>query len=531
MLIKKKFEILFLSILIIYCFYCFLQFGRTWDILFHYELGKDRLDYLFSFGKNKVDNNLLNNKYYPGAYNTILAFLVQIFPRNFTLQSIYSINFFFSVFTLVGISKISRELFNKNIGKITFLICFLNPIFFGHMAMNSIDTIIAFSYIWFLYLIIKYLKNSQNQKKRNGYTLLAALCLGLGVGTRNSFIVTLVPIFIFLFLEIFYFKIFIKKNFNKKIFFLDCMKVLIISYLFMVFFWPQTHVNILLMPLKLAVEGISWGWGAPMVLFNGHTVLTETISKSYILVNLFYKMPEFVIVGFFIMIIFFLQISKYFKKTIKGFNFKILSIILIIIFPNFLILFSPYGFYDGLRLVLYIIPFVSIISSILIYYFFKNIKSQINKISFYFLLILKFFFIINFLSMTPFHYTYLNIFAGKYEENEKKFENDYWGISTKKLVSKFKNFDKNKEIKIATCGIPEGPQEDYLKELKGLKFKMVNKNDDFDYIIMNNRIAWDIGTNLSIPRKIKTCYQKYDGEDVVEIKKRGLIISKITKRN
>ena len=49
---------------------------------------------------------------------------------------------------------------------------------------------------------------------------------------------------------------------------------------------------------------------------------------------------------------------------------------------------------------------------------------------------------------------------------------------------------------------------------------MVNKNDDFDYIIMNNRIAWDIGTNLSIPRKIKTCYQKYDGEDVVEIKKR-----------
>ena len=51
------------------------------------------------------------------------------------------------------------------------------------------------------------------------------------------------------------------------------------------------------MPLKLAVEGISWGWGAPMVLFNGHTVLTNNI-QSYILVNLFYKMPEFVIVGF-----------------------------------------------------------------------------------------------------------------------------------------------------------------------------------------------------------------------------------------
>ena len=83
MLNQKKFEVIFFIILILYCFYCISQLGRTWDTLFHYELGKDRLDYLFSLGANEVNDNIFNKKFYPGAYSTILAFLVQLFPRNF----------------------------------------------------------------------------------------------------------------------------------------------------------------------------------------------------------------------------------------------------------------------------------------------------------------------------------------------------------------------------------------------------------------------------------------------------------------
>ena len=51
----KKINFIFLISLFLYSVYCSLQLGMSWDVLFHYELGKDRLDYLFSLGLNKVN--------------------------------------------------------------------------------------------------------------------------------------------------------------------------------------------------------------------------------------------------------------------------------------------------------------------------------------------------------------------------------------------------------------------------------------------------------------------------------------------
>ena len=41
--------------------------------------------------------------------------------------------------------------------------------------------------------------------------------------------------------------------------------------------------------------------------------------------------------------------------------------------------------------------------------------------------------------LTPYHYTYLNLFAGDFSKVNKKFENDYWGTSLKELVNKIKS--------------------------------------------------------------------------------------------
>ena len=39
------------------------------------------------------------------------------------------------------------------------------PLFFGHMAFNSKDTILAFSHVWIFYYVLKYLKNQNFQKQ------------------------------------------------------------------------------------------------------------------------------------------------------------------------------------------------------------------------------------------------------------------------------------------------------------------------------------------------------------------------------
>ena len=529
---SKKINLIFLSFIFLYSLYCTFQLGYTWDVLFYYDVGKERLDYLLSLGANEVDEKIFARKFLTGAYSTISAFFVQFFPRKYLLESLYLINLCVSIIGIFGLYHITKEFFNKQIGQITFVICFFNPIFFGHMAMNGIDTIIAFANIWCFLILIKYLKYQHISSKRKKYTIYFGLLFGLGLGVRYSFFITLVPVFIFTLIEISYLKNFTNKNFSNKKFFIDILKVLTISYFFMVLFWPHTHENIFFTPFKLATQAFAFGFGVPFILFNGEIFQPHELPKNYILINLFYKMPEFIIISFVIFILFFKRITFYLKNNFKSFYLKFFLIIGIILFPNLLFIVSPYAVYDGMRLFLFLIPYICIVPALLIFFLYKSIKNKLYKFLFFFLISLKIFFLFNFYSLTPYHYVYINIFAGKYSDNYKKFENDYWGVSTKKLILSLnknrKIFDDSK-IKFAVCGLPENIQNIYLKKIKNLKFKIVSRDEDFDFIIMNNRVIWDKKDGKYDSKEAETCFQKYQGEDVIKVKKRGLIISKITK--
>ena len=524
----KKNSSIFLFVLVLYSIFCAIQLGVTWDTFFYYELGKDRLDYLLSLGTDDSFKRVPHSKYLPGAYSTISAFFVQFFPKKYLVESLYFLNLSFSFLTLVGIYKISKELFNKDIGRITFLLCFFNPIFFGHMAMNHNDNILAFSNVWFFYLLLKYFKKQYEPSCRNKYVILSGLSLGLGLGVRSSFIITILPFFIFIFLDYIYSKSLFSKKFSNKKFSLDILKVLGIAYFFMVLFWPQTHLNILTKPFLLTLEGLSYGFGVPFIMLNGEIYLTQQFPKNYILTNLLYKLPEVIILSYIIFIFLFIKISKYLNNIFESFYNKILLIVLIIILPNLLLFLSPYSPYDGLRFFLYLIPYISIIPSILIFFLIKNLKNNFYKAFSVTVFIFFIFNIINFFYLTPYHYVYLNLLAGKNTNHSNKFENDYWGVSSKKLISKIqesKIIKKGSLVKFATCGIEEKAQIEYLKKIKNLNFRMVNKSDDYDFILMNNRIIFDQKIDSN---KIETCYEKFSGIDILDIKVRGLVISKIT---
>jgi hypothetical protein len=522
----KKIEYLVLAALIFFALISIFQLGAGWDAIYQYDLGKDRLDYLFSFGANGVNQQAAATKLYPGAYSTILAFFVEFFPRTFTTQGIHLTNFAFSFLTIIAISKLTKIFFNKIISKITFIICFFNPIFFGQMSLSGLDISVAFSFIWIIYFSLQYLRK-QSAAKTNKYIYVLGLLLGLGVGTRIGFLAILFPFFLFLLFELFFFKIFINNRFNYKKFYIDIIKVIIISYFFVVFFWVETHENIFTLPIKYAFESFNFGWGPPFILFNEQILKTGELPSTYILVNLFYKMPEYYIYGILLIFVLFLRIAKNFKSQFKGFIFKFTFIVAIIIFPNFLLIFSPYAVYDGLRLFLYIIPFISVLLALLIFFLYKNKKFLIYKILFYSLILTKIFFLVSFMQLTPYQYVYLNYFSQHVADNTKQFENDYWGTSTKKLIKKIKNNDSlNAEnLKIAFCGLSEDEQIKNIKLFTNLKLKFVDKNSEYDFIIMNNRAVWD---DLSDNKK--TCFEKFKGTDIETISRRGLILSKLTKK-
>ncbi len=526
----KKNSAFFLAALIVYSFFCLLNLGPTWDTYFYYELGKDRLDYLFSLGNDESFKRIPHSKFLPGTYSTIAAFFVQIFPKKYLVTSLFFFNFLFSFFTILGIYKISSKLFNKFIGKIVFLICFFNPVFFGHMAINPNDTILAFANVWFFYLLIQYFKNQNNVLRINKYIFFSGICLGLGLGVRISFFVTILPFFIFFLFDYIYSKYFFSHRFSTKKFFIDIFKVLGLAYFIMILFWPHSHENIFIMPFKLAIESFSYGFGPPYIMLNGDFYLTNEFPKKYLLVNLLYKLPEFLIIGFFIFLLFIRKISNELSKNFKNFNLKIAIIFVIILLPNLLILISPYSPYDGIRFFLYLIPYLSIIPAVLIFFLFKKIKTNFYKVIFSIYIFLIIFSIFNFVMITPYHYVYLNIFAGKTSQHLNKFENDYWGVSTKKLISEIRDIDEiisKKKVKFAVCGIEEKAQIKHLKKIKNLNFEMTKNTEKYDYIIMNNRIVYSEKKGL---KKMETCFEKFEGEDVLSLKARNLVISKITKR-
>ena len=75
--------------------------------------------------------------------------------------------------------------------------------------------------------------------------------------------------------------------------------------------------------------------------------------------------------------------------------------------------------------------------------------------------------------ITPYQYTYLNIFNGKKESNYKRFENDYWGASLKELMEKI-DFDSLRLIDfsgvIIDCIFGVGLN----REITGKYLKLIN---------------------------------------------------------
>jgi len=534
---KNKIDNIILYLLILFSLYCALIIGISWDELFYIDKANERLKYLFSFGSyDYLDYG--NQRFYPGLYNTLAIFITKMFPKKYEIEILHLINYSFSILTIFGISKISSELFNKKVGKIVFLLCFFNPIFFGHMAINEKDMIVAFSNIWATYLIIRYLKNQHIKEKRNRYIMLAGLAIGLGLGVRIVFFSTLIPIILISIFDVLFFKKMTNKKFSNKKLIADAFKVFAIAYILMISCWPDTHKNIFILPFKLLVESFNGIFGISLGLLNGNFYSTSETPKSYLIINLLYKLPEFILLSYLAFIFLILKNKSFFNSRFKSFDIKLILILFIIVFPQLLLSVSPYKIYDGLRLFLYLIPYICIIPGLTIYYLIINYKIHISKILLTAIFSLFAYHLLIFFSLTPYQYTYLNLLNGDFSKAHKKFENDYWAISLKELVNQIpnnKDLLNNKELRLAFCGAADDNVKLYLKKIKNFQFKQVNwLTEDYDYIIMTNRItaASSSKGNLEASNltNIKTCFDRFKGIDIITVSRNGLILSTLRKK-
>ena len=122
---KKKQKIL-LFFLFSFSAYCALIIGKSWDEGYHLLQGESTLDYLLTLGK--VDKYFWGREYYSALYWSLQYLLTTAFSSKYQIEVSHLTNLIFSLATIIGIGQLGKELFNKKVGKIIFLILFFYPI-------------------------------------------------------------------------------------------------------------------------------------------------------------------------------------------------------------------------------------------------------------------------------------------------------------------------------------------------------------------------------------------------------------------
>ena len=253
---SKEIQKILLFFLILFSIYCAITIGETWDENFHINQGKVIIDYLFSLGA--IDKDILYRENYSSIYWSLSYLIIKQFPSLYHIEISHLINSLVSISTIIGVGKLSQELFNKKVGKIVFLILFFYPVFFGHMAINSKDTILAFSHVWITYLLLRYLKNQYSSVKSKKYIIFLSVLAAIATGIQLVFVGSLIPIIIFFIIDIFFTKKIVNKNFNTKKLIYDFIKFFIIFYALLVFFWIDIHTNIFTSPFRIAGDPRNW---------------------------------------------------------------------------------------------------------------------------------------------------------------------------------------------------------------------------------------------------------------------------------
>ena len=503
-----------LFFLFLFSVYCSIVIGSSWDEKYHYEIGKITFNYLTSF--SLINKPLPFREFYSPSLWTIEYFLSLLFSPNYNLKIMHLINLIASFTAIFGIKKFCKILFNNKIANYSFIILFFLPTFFGHMSINPKDTILASCNVWTAYYLLKYLSFNKSERPFKFFFNVSILT-AIGTGIQLLYIGSLIPIILFFIFEAFFLKKIIKKQFKLKKFFIDLIKAFFIFYLLLLLFWLDAHQNILKDPFIILKRMLSdeFGGGWPYNQVNGYYFETSNTPISYYYEAIFFKFPEYILMSYVIFFTLFLFKNKKISSLHNFFNYKIILILSIILYPVFVIYIISVPIYDGLRLFLWSIIYLSIIPAILLDYLKKNFEK--NKIIITIIFILFIFFLYNFFSITPYQYTYLNSFIKK-NEMPFKFENDYWGVSLKELIGKIK-LEKNHKLKISTCGVNNEIVKQLLKENKFTNFS-IEKFENSDFIIMTNRtVKFD-------QNKITNCFEYYKfGNDVNTVMKNGVKLS------
>ncbi|MCF8296935.1 MAG: hypothetical protein K9J13_05250, partial [Saprospiraceae bacterium] len=431
----------------------------------------------------KVDENIKGMNFFGGFFDFVVAIGNNLFPNKGEYELRHLINALFGFLCILFIGLLAKEFADWKAAILTLLFAILTPRLFGHSFNNPKDIPFAAFYIIAIYQIVLLLKELPKFKIKRIIFLILAISISIAIRVSGLLLIFYLFIFVFIYWLIPVIKerslsTHINKGVRLGIF---TMGIGIIAYLMTAIFWPYMQTDIFA-PIIVLSKVSNFEVFNSHELFNGKWINAWEIPWYYIPKWIIITVPLFILTGLFLIIL------PYFQKriNIKGidlipFSFLFFTIIFLILF----VIFKNSNVYNGVRHLLFVFPPLIVCSALAWDYLLKILKPSI----FYFTTIafLALFLIQPFVWMIanhPYQSMYFSPAIGGNEGAFKKYETDYWGLSTKEAIKWIND----------SCEIPDGKQSIAIKMFygEGIKVSYYTENlPKLDFIPGNGVDNWD----------------------------------------
>lgn len=435
---------------------------------------------------NEVKN--INISTTPSLQSSPLSFFCEFFLDLFNINKSRNIfqfrhlfNFIIFFIALCFFYKlIYRRYKSYTYSLIGVLFLFLTPRLFGESFYNSQDIFFLTLTMVNIYTGINFIK-----KPNFNHTLTFSLLSALSFVTRILAILPISISLIFFFFKCLRSNLFFKNNFKFVIYYS------ILTFFFIIIFWPYLWIN----PfgnLLFAVSELSSVETMVTDLYFGKFILSTKVPAHYYPIWILITSPLIVVFLFFLGSFFLL------KRTFVRFS-KLndnqndmwrgdkemydIFFFMIILLSILLLVIKGLG-YNGWRHLYYIYPSIIMISLYGLYLFNLIVKKNFLRLTVYFLIALNLMYISYWnYKNHPYQHVYFNLMFKNYFHNN--FEMDYWGLSYRSSIEYIIS-NTDYQAKIATKSFASLEKTLLiLKEEDKNKITITHNLSEADFIITN----------------------------------------------
>jgi hypothetical protein len=264
--------------------------------------------------------------------------------------------------------------------------------------------------------------------------------------------------------------------------------IFILSNFMMIATWPYLGGNYAIHLLEALQTSKKFFWDNP-VLFQGRQILATQLPLSYLPVWLAITTP--------LGIILLLMTSLRFIKRFTQNELAVLLVCALVVNAALVILFHPV-LYDGLRHFLFLLPILAALAALSAASWIRESALGLFRPTLFGLVALNLFGVgVEMVRLHPYEYVYFNEVTGGLKGSIGKFDNDYWGASTKEAAEwvKANGLSDPKKVYLINTGGNDYQVFPYLNK----RMNWTDSRKDADFYISTTRDGKD---KLADPSKI-----------------------------